>query len=125
MDPLNYTLSSRELEQRRNTYFGKEFDLLVMGRLFRFPTADNGFYKDRGIILWSEQTKQTSKQATTEQRNNHSSFRHRAAFQKKLSKLSCFHKITSYRVLCDCAGWVCLMSILTAVSTHTFLKGLQ
>lgn len=29
------------------TYFGKEFDLLVMGRLFGFPTADNGFYKDK------------------------------------------------------------------------------
>lgn len=29
------------------TYFGKEFDLLVVGRLFRFPTADNGFYKDK------------------------------------------------------------------------------
>lgn len=29
------------------TYFGKEFDLLVMGRLFSFPTADNGFYQDK------------------------------------------------------------------------------
>lgn len=31
----------------RVTYFGKEFDLLVMGRLLIFPAADNGFYKDR------------------------------------------------------------------------------
>lgn len=31
----------------RVTYFGKEFDLLVMGRLFIFPTADNGFYEDK------------------------------------------------------------------------------
>lgn len=34
------------LSTESQTYFGKEFDLLVMGRLFSFPTADDGFCKD-------------------------------------------------------------------------------
>lgn len=44
----------------RATYFGKEFDLLVMRRLFSFPTADNGFYKDTGNTELARVTKYKS-----------------------------------------------------------------
>lgn len=56
------------------------------------------------------------------QMNNHGILRSRAGFQKTTSKLSCFHETTSCKVFCNCAGRVCLISILSQLYRHTLFR---
>lgn len=86
---------------QRVTYFGKEFDLLVMGRLFSFPTADNGFYKDKS------DTKLTRAKENKDKKS-HSIKETEQLFVMK-RPFDFIRYLIFYKVLYNCEGWLFLL----------------